>query len=108
METVQTQDLVPVRSRISWSAILGGAVVAMAIYLLLGALGLTLTDRVGSQELGMGAAVWAVATLLVSLFVGGFVTSQCTVGESKTESTIYGVIVWGVVFCGLCPYERLS
>lgn len=102
MATVETKDLLPVHSRVSWSAILAGAVMALAVYLLLSvlgvALGLSVSGQVGDKTLGIGAATWAVVTILLSLFLGGCVTSQCTVGESKAEAITYGVIMWGVVF----------
>lgn len=101
MATVETQDLLPVRSRVSWSAIAAGAVVALASLVVLGALGaalgLSVTGTVENRNLGIGAAVWAVISLLVALFIGGCVASQSTVGETKTEALTYGVIVWGVV-----------
>jgi hypothetical protein len=104
METVQTKDVLPVRSRVSWGAVFAGAVVALAVYLLLSmlgvALGLTLTSQnsVGERELNVGAAIWAIVTTLLALFLGGWVTSQCTVGENKSEAIIYGVLLWGVFF----------
>jgi len=105
MERLETQDIVGVKSRISWSPIFAGAATALAVYLLwstLGvAIGLSMTNSMGDRELGIGAAIWAVAALLLSLFVGGLVASQFTVGENKNEAILYGVMVWSVVFTGL-------
>lgn len=105
MSTVQPQDLLAVRSRVSWGAIFAGAVTALAVYLLLStlgvAIGFSVSDRATDQQLGIGAAVLAIFSTLVSLFVGGYVASQCSVGENKQEAMIYGVIVWGVVFAML-------
>ncbi len=105
MSTVQAQDLLAVRSRVSWGAIFAGAVTAMAVYLLLStlgvAIGFSVSDRATDQQLGVGATALAVFVTLVSLFVGGYVASQCSVGENKQEAMIYGVIVWGVVFAML-------
>ena len=101
MATVETQDLLPVRSRVSWGAIAAGAVVALAVGLLLSALGtamgLTISGRIDEQGLRTGAGIWAVVSLLIALFVGGCVASRCTVGETKSEAMAYGVLVWGVV-----------
>jgi hypothetical protein len=95
----------PVRSRVSWGAIFAGAVIALTVNLILSALGIALglsvSGSVGERELGIGAAVWAVAAALLSLFAGGCVTSQCTVGEDKPEAMVHGVIMWGVVFAAL-------
>lgn len=87
-----------VRSRISWGAILAGAAVAMAIYALLMALGvavgMSVSDEVNTRTLGTGAGVWGFISLLIALFAGGWVTTQVTTGESRTEAILYGVVLW--------------
>jgi ABC-type transport system involved in multi-copper enzyme maturation permease subunit len=87
-----------VRSRISWGAILAGAAVAMAIYALLMALGvavgMSVSDQVERNTLGTSAGVWGFISLLIALFVGGWVTTQVTTGESRTEAVLYGVVLW--------------
>lgn len=94
-------DLLPVRSRVSWGAILAGLVLAFATYLLLGALGtavgLTASQNVGGQGLAIGAAIWAILSLLIALFLGGFVTSRMTVGENRGEAAVYGLLLWGAL-----------
>ena len=102
---IHPQDVAPVHSRISWGAIVAGSVLALALYFLLtllgGAIGLTINDRTTAQGLGNAAAVWAIAVTALCLFVGGVVASQLTVGESKMESALYGLLVWAVVFAML-------
>lgn len=87
-----------VRTRISWGAILAGAAVAMALYVLLMslgvAIGLSVGDEMNARSLGMGAGVWGFISLLIALFAGGWVTTQVTVGESRTEAILYGVVLW--------------
>jgi hypothetical protein len=104
-ETLRAEDLVPVRSRVSWGAIFAGAVLALAVYLVLtllgGAIGLSVRDNVRPENLQTGAAVWAILATAVALFVGGWVTTQLTVGENKTEAVVHGVIMWGVVLAML-------
>ncbi len=101
MSTVIERDVDygSVRSRISWGAILAGAAVAMAIYALLMALGvavgMSVSDDVNARSLGTGAGVWGFISLLIALFAGGWVTTQVTVGESRTEAILYGVVLWG-------------
>jgi len=105
METIHTRDVARVGSRVSWGAILAGAVTTLSLYLLLGtlgiALGFSLSSNVGDRGLAIGATVWAVLATLLSLFVGGWVTSQCSVGETKLEAALYGLVLWGVVFAAL-------
>jgi len=91
-----------VQSRVSWGAIMAGAVVSLAIYLvmsLLGAaIGLSVTDvNFATDGLSTGAGIWAVLTTIIALFCGGWVTSQAVIGESKCEAMIHSVIMWGVV-----------
>jgi len=97
---VETQDVVSVGSRVSWGAVFAGAVVALTLCLFLsmlgGAIGLTVWDNTNASEqhVAIGAGIWAIATLLISLFVGGLVTSRTTVGEKKGEALMYGVLTW--------------
>ncbi len=111
-DPVGVEDLIPVRSRISWGAIFGGAVVALAIYFVLTLLGTALGITVATQtnvrnsETGMNAVfgagiVWAVAATILALFAGGWVASQLSVGESPREAAVYGVVVWGTVLAML-------
>lgn len=103
--SVRAEDFLPVRSRISWGPIVAGATLALALFFLLtllgGAIGLSIGNAVRAENLGTGAAVWAIASTAVSLFVGGLVASQFSVGENKVEAALYGLIVWAVVFAML-------
>lgn len=104
-EKVRMEDIVEVGTRVSWGAILAGAVMALAVgfimSLLGGAIGLSFAADADNETLGYGAAIWALATTLLALFVGGYITSQCVVGETKTESVVHGIIMWGVVLAML-------
>lgn len=98
---VRVEDLVPVRSRISWGAIFAGAMVALASFLILtllgGAIGLSVTGNVDPNAIGIGAALWAILTAGAALLLGGIVTTQCAVGENRIEAAIHGLIMWGTV-----------
>jgi hypothetical protein len=95
------EEHVAVRSRVSWAAIMAGAVVSIAVYLvmtLLGAaIGLSVNNAASADGLGTGAAVWAVMTTAVALFAGGWVAAQSVVGETKGEAVVHAIIMWGVV-----------
>jgi membrane protease YdiL (CAAX protease family) len=103
-EPVRLHDVASVGSRVSWSALLAGAVVALTVYIALGTLGVAIglstagVNNVDGDALAIGAAIWAALSLLISLFLGGFVTSRSTVGERKDESMIYGLLLWGTIF----------
>ncbi|MGL4550123.1 MAG: hypothetical protein ACRC33_02955 [Gemmataceae bacterium] len=107
-QEIGVEDVFPVRSRISWGAIVAGAVVALSCYfvlILLGtAIGVTtaattdtpVTDR-GVAYYATGAVIWATLAMLVSLYAGGCVAGQLSVGETRNEAIVYGVVVWGTV-----------
>jgi hypothetical protein len=92
-------DLVGVKSRVSWPAIIAGTVVALACYLVLTllflAVGLSLTEAgVRNNAVGTGVLVATILSLVTSLFLGGWVASQMTVGENHQEAGIYGILTW--------------
>lgn len=102
---VHAEDVIPVRSRISWGAIIAGSILALALYFLLtllgAAVGLSINDRVSDRGLAIGAVVWAIVVTAGCLFLGGYVASQLTTGENKTEGVLYGLLVWGAMFAML-------
>ncbi len=100
---VRTEDVLPVRSRVSWGAIFAGLFTALAVAVLLTvlgtALGLTWSEHTSRTDyVSSGAAIWSAITGLVALFCGGFVTSLFTAGENRAEAVIYGIILWGLMF----------
>jgi len=103
--TPNPADLLSVRSRVSWGAIAAGAMIALSIYIvmtLLGvALGIEAAVRGADTNLGAGAAIYSILTLLVAMFFGGWATSRLAVGESKLEAVLYGLILWGTLFLGM-------
>src|SRR6476620_8947608 len=99
---VQAEDVIPVRSRISWAAIVAGSLLALAVFFLLNllgsAIGLSIHDNVNGRSLAIGAVVWAVLVTAAALFLGGFIASQMTTGENKIEGVLYGLLVWALTF----------
>jgi hypothetical protein len=93
------EDVVGVRSRVSWAAVMAGAAVALAAFftltLLALAIGASVGDRVSDRTAGVAAAVISAAILFASLFYGGYVASRTTAGERPMEGVLYGVLVWG-------------
>jgi hypothetical protein len=89
-------------SRISWGAVVGGAVIALSLQFLLtllgAAAGLSLSNNVSGESMKNGALVYLALTMFASLFVGGVVTSLLTGGENKQEAFLSGLVMWGVAF----------
>lgn len=100
--SVGVEDMVGVRTRISWGAIIAGSVLALALYFLLtllgGAIGFSISDKFGGKTIGIAAAIYAIVVTGACLFAGGFVASQFTAGENRREATMYGLLVWAAVF----------
>ena len=95
-------DVAGVKSRVSWPAIFGGAMTALACYLVLSllliAIGVTAADQGAKvEEPSIPITIAVVITIATSLFMGGWVSSQLTAGENRQEAVIYGVLTWAVV-----------
>ena len=94
-------------SRISWGAVIAGAVVALAIALMLNALGAgvgaTTIDATGrdspsASSFGIGAAIWLLISNLIGLGVGGYVAARLSGTSDNTDGTLHGLAVWGTTF----------
>jgi Uncharacterized protein conserved in bacteria (DUF2188) len=94
-------DIWSVGSRVSWSAIVGGAVVALATAALLTAFAVAvqipMLDSLKPQDNATIAGIGMLVIVLAALFLGGFVASRLTTRETLAETVIYGVLVWGTV-----------
>jgi hypothetical protein len=88
--------------RVSWGGVFGGVLVAIGLLLLLTALGVAVGISAadpGSTELstlGTGAGIWAAASLLLALFIGGFVSTRIGAVFDRTTGFFEGVLVWVV------------
>jgi hypothetical protein len=69
--------------------------VQLVLTLLGGSIGLSIRDEITAETFGTGAVIWGIASIVIALFVGGYVTTQCTVGENRGEAVVHGVIMWG-------------
>lgn len=91
--------------RISWGAVLAGAVLALVIQLSLSLLGLgiglgtidPLTEQNPMAGIGIGAAIWWVVTTLVSLFLGAGVAARLAGMPRPTDGLLHGLLTWSVV-----------
>jgi hypothetical protein len=100
VDVYDDESRVAVQSRVSWGALLAGAAVGVAIYTVLAllgvAVGLTTADGSDLRDVGTAAGIWAFVSLVIAMFFAGWVTTMCTVGETRTEAVLYGVVVWAV------------
>jgi len=95
------RDYTSVGTRVRWGAVFAGAVVAMALYVMLSllanAIGLTAIDSMTPRSFTITAAIIAAVILIATMFLGGFIASRFTVGEEPSEAMTYGVLVWGTL-----------
>src|SRR5690606_27787185 len=103
--TVHRPGVLAERRRISWGAILAGAVAALSVQLLLTLLGLSIglwavdpaQGQEGFQGLGIGAAIWALITFIIALYVGGWIAGRMSGLGSRFDGLLEGFLVWGLV-----------
>ncbi|HET7197302.1 MAG TPA: hypothetical protein VFI86_01440 [Burkholderiales bacterium] len=88
--------------RVSWGGVWGGVLVAVGLLLLLAALGVavgisaTEPGQTDPARIGTGAGIWAGASLLVALFVGGIVSTRIGAIFDGTTGFFEGALVWVV------------
>jgi hypothetical protein len=94
------------RSRISWGAVIAGAIVAAATSLLLSLLGaafgagsvgdLQAAARGEANAAGTGMAIWAIIDLFLSMLFGGYVASRLSGTHSHLDGELHGVTMWAL------------
>jgi hypothetical protein len=89
--------------KLSWGAILGGAFVALGVWILLYALGLALglssvdPSHPGSvRSAGIGTGIWSLIAPLIALFVGGMVAARSSGIMDKAGGALHGAVLWGL------------
>ena len=87
------------RSRISWGAVLAGAVVAVATTILLSLLGAAIgagtirpldTTSTDVAHFGSGAAIWEIINLALSMAFGGYVAARLSGTHSHLDGELHG------------------
>ncbi|MDQ3394737.1 MAG: hypothetical protein M3512_11585 [Bacteroidota bacterium] len=90
--------------KISWPAVFAGLVVAVAVHVALNVLGLGIglgaIDPMANQQpmegLGIGSLIWYVLSMLISLFIGGWVSSRLSGIATTDSSVLHGILTWGL------------
>lgn len=93
--------------RISWGAVFAGAIVALALGLMLNVLGAaigatlvdaTARDTPNASSFGIGAGVWLLVSNLIGLGVGGYAAARLSGTASRTDATLHGLAMWAASF----------
>lgn len=89
--------------RVRWSAVIAGWAVGLATQLVLTLLGLAIgawsIDLKAEEPTGgvpTGAGIWTGISMLISAFVGGYITARMSGSPLRSDGLYHGVIVWGV------------
>lgn len=88
--------------RVSWGAVIAGAVIALAVLMVLNLIGLAMglyAVDPASRDLGAGGAatltgIWWAVSALLALFIGGWVSSKLAGNPDPLVSGIHGAAVW--------------
>jgi hypothetical protein len=98
---VEARDVASVGTRVRWSAVFAGVIVAFAVLVTLNllafAIGLSSVDHMSGRSFAVTASIITTVILIGAMFLGGFVVSRSTVGEQPSEGVTYGVLVWGTM-----------
>ena len=118
-ETVDTVVVGPgatMHARLSWSAIFAGWLVATAVAGLLYtagmALGFAAFDPYAMDGaitgIGVGTAIWLIATWAAGLFVGGLFASWFDGRSDQTVGVMHGIAVWGLSITAAAVWMSLG
>ena len=86
---------------IRWSAIFAGVVVGIAVQAMLGLLGFagglsSMSGVYSGESASFGPMLWAMVSLLVSAFAGGFFAARFSGSRRRTDGALYGAVNWAV------------
>jgi hypothetical protein len=89
--------------RVRWGPILAGLVVAIASQLVLSALGAAIglstiagsgAPRSDAGGVGTAVGIWSIISLLISLFLGGWVTARSCGPMNRSTALLNAAILW--------------
>lgn len=93
--------------RLSWGAILAGAILAIVIQLGLNLLGVGVgmttinpaydEDSATPKSLATGAAIWVGISTLLALFFGGWVAARFAGIPDNVDGMLHGLVTWALV-----------
>jgi hypothetical protein len=99
-----TREIIDRRQPIMrWSAVFAGAIVSIALWVLLQMLGMGIglaainIDDAGSlREVGIGTTVWTLVTPLVAMFLGGAIAGRLAGSPQRSVGAMHGLVMWAI------------
>ncbi|MBD3882053.1 hypothetical protein IFO70_09815 [Phormidium tenue FACHB-886] len=98
-----TVPAVDYHDRVRWGPILAGLVVAISSQLVLSglgaAIGLSTIANSGAPQsnagnVGTAVGIWSIISLLISLFLGGWITARACGPMNRSTALLNGAILW--------------
>ncbi|MEH2058304.1 MAG: hypothetical protein V7K97_19535 [Nostoc sp.] len=107
-EVISTEPVVPVRvaeyhDRVRWGPIIAGLLVSLATQLIfssiIGAIAAGTVEGSGAPRtiapnVAGNAGLWSTIALLISLFIGGWITARASGPMSRNTALLNGAILW--------------
>ncbi|MBD1812635.1 hypothetical protein [Microcoleus vaginatus] len=99
-EPTIVNPLVDYQDRVRWGPILAGIAIALGTQLGLSALAIAIGLSAGAtgadaRSLGFGVVILSIISLLISLFLGGWVMAQSCGPMTKKTALLNAAILWG-------------
>jgi heme A synthase len=90
------------KNRVQFGPIIAGVLTAIATLLILTVLGLAigasaLEPRDAGESLGIGAAIWGIASALIAFFLGGWVAAKTAAVAGAGSGLINGLMVGAAI-----------
>lgn len=89
--------------RLSWGGVIGGLLVAIAVWLALSVLGLAVNltaldprNPAALQGIGMAAGLWSLVVWVVALFAGGVVAGHAAGIAERRRGALHGIVLWSL------------
>ena len=102
-EPAVANRVVDYHDRVRWGPIISGLVIALITQLILSALGAAIgasilggsaTPQAEAGEVGTGVGIWSIVSLLISLFIAGWVTARACGPMNRSTAMLNGAILW--------------
>lgn len=103
VERSTTLPVADYHDRVRWGPIIAGLVVALSTQLVLSALGAAIglssisgsgSPRSDAGGVGSAVGIWAIISLLISLFLGGWTTTRACGPMNRSTGLLNGAILW--------------
>lgn len=99
---IRDHEAVQVKNRVQFGPIIAGVLTAITTLLILSVLGLAIgtsaiEPREAGESLGIGAAIWGIASALIAFFVGGWVAAKTAAVAGPGSGLINGFMVGAAI-----------